>query len=287
MSAFNVCKRMGYLKYIEKYDLREDKGFRLRGTLIHLAMAYLYASKMEKPPSWFYEKDLDTALLERGVGLPDGIQRAKEVLYAYQQEFAIDSWVPFTMEEEFAATIGELDPGGPDSTLDSEEVTCRPDLIVKVGDELWIVDHKSKGKGYMKNGRYYEGLEPWDDDGEFALNWQVMVNLQIVRARLQTPVAGFIIQRMTREPDSRGHFHFDRHNLIVPARAYAEAPRAMRDCVSIERRVRADAAQGIAPAPSYWACDTKWGHCDFRNVCKAGSSEQRHSILNHDFVRSN
>ncbi|APU88856.1 conserved hypothetical protein [Virus Rctr197k] len=291
---------MWWLKYDQRWEALQDKPFRLRGTLIHLCLQYHYASKMAQPPSWFFERDLDTALDQDGAGYPSDVLKAKELLFAYQREYLQEPWTPYAVEEEFQATVGELDPGGPDSSLDDEIVTCRPDLLAVEHDPLtrepflWVYDYKTSGKNWeFADGRWIMrgGLERWKDDGPYALHWQVLINLLILRAKTNAvrlshlPVRGFVIQRMTREPDRGLKYHFDRHTLKVPAGPYQQAPRAIRACVARERAIRDGVEKGLAPAPSFWACNTKFGPCDFRDVCLGPTPEERQKILHERYAR--
>lgn len=294
LSAADVCETLWDLKYNHGYSQKEDKKYRLGGTLIHLALAYYYAAKMPDPPPWFRAEDLNAALERRGRGFPDLIQKAKEVMVAYGEWYTRvepDPWIPRFIEQEFSARVGDLDPppyapgrGPVDRSLDSEVVTCAPDLIVELPDPAvpgpsnFIVDFKS-WKPNWKGGR----LEDWDDNGRFVLDWQVLVNLQIVRQHM--PIRGFIIQRMLRQP-VRGQYDFDRHVLSIPTCAYAEdAPRELRRCVQLERDIRQRIAAGVRPNRSLWACWNGWGACDFRAVCSAKSPEQKLEVLQKDYVR--
>lgn len=299
ISDAQICERRWWLKYFLMYVALKEKPYRLRGTLIHWCLAYHYASKMGQAPDWFYKRDLATTLEKAGRGHPDDVRTAKELLSAYQREYPTEPWEPFAIEQEFSATVGELDPGGPDSSLDSEVVTCRPDLLVLGRDEtqqpvLDVFDYKTSGKNWeFVDGRWMMrgGLEKWKEDGPYVLHWQVLVNLLILRARSNAarlghiPVRGFWIQRLTREPDKYKRFYFDRHLLSVPVGPYNEAPRVIRAAVAKERSIRENAAKGIKPAAALWACDGKFGPCDFRDVCIGRDSEDRQKILDEHYTR--
>jgi hypothetical protein len=294
LAAVGICEQLWYLKYHVGVDQLGDKAFRKRGTLIHLALAYYYAERMPEylRPAWL-EKPLREALAEKGAGMPDAIRCALEIYETYGINYAQEPWRPILVEEELTASVGEIDASpkpGADRTLDAELVTCRPDLIVAIagleGEAAWIVDHKSQGKPWGNR----RGLEPWNPEGEFRLNWQVMVNLHIARApsnRMRfggLPVKGFIIQRMTREPDDRGAYHFDRQPLFVPPLAYAAAAHEIRDAVAHEYEVRRKLAEGIAPRKSFWACFGRYGACDYANLCGAASAEDQALTYQTDYV---
>lgn len=300
LAAYEQCERMGYLRYDQGYIPEKDKPFRMRGTLFHLSLAFHYAARMAPPPTWYQMTTLDAALDQVGAGWPEDIRKTRQFLSCYRREYVQEPWTPYMIEEELQTTIGEIDPGGPDSSLDHEVITCRADLVVLAIDPetrepvLWIIDYKSAGKNWdFVDGRWIMrgGLEPWKEDGDYLLNWQVLVNLHILRApsnRLRLggyPVKGFYIQRMTREPDGYGRFYFDRHLVTAPHMAYARAPRVAREAVRRERQVLENIKNGIAPNPSYWACYGKYGPCDYRDVCAARDVEQQNQILNDRFIK--
>lgn len=325
LAAFDACEYLANLRYFQRTVGRVDKPTRLRGTLIHLCMAYYYASKMSPDiqPAWFGQKDLHTALDEKGRGLPDGIFRALEVMTAYNEHYKDQKpvWTPMFIEDEFFATPRELDPAIDQEietlshraeqeqnsekrsqleyhlahlrhlkSFDDFPVSCRPDLIVKImaatGPELWIVDHKSQGKAWGKG----KGLRKWKDDGEYVLDWQVLVNLVVARApsnvaRLKgLPIKGFIINRMTREPDENGRYFFDHHILNVPHVAYTRTPRRMRAALAKELVVRQKVDNGILPDQNFWACQGRYGACDYRPLCSAKTQKAAYDLLQSDFI---
>lgn len=301
LAAALTGERYWWLKYEQKYMLVRDKPFRLRGTLIHLCMQYHYGAQLRQQPSWFYEQTLDQALEEKGRGHPGDVLVSKRLLEQYRTTYTVEPWTPFAIEEEFSATIGELDPGGPDPSLDGEVVTCRPDLLVLALHDvtrqpyLDVFDYKSAGKNWeFADGKWRirGGLEPWKDDGgPYRIPWQPLVYLHILRAPSNAAklehmnVRGFWIQRLTREPDRFGRHHFDRHLLTIPRVAYEETPRVMRAAVARERYIRDNAAKGIKPMPCTYACRTPFGACDFVDVCSAPTPEERLRVLNEDYYR--
>jgi hypothetical protein len=302
LAAVKVCELLWHLKYGLCYVLKHDpKNYRRIGTLIHLVLAYHFASVLPESerPSWFYDKDLQTELEEQGRGYPDLILRAKEVLLAFRAWLGAaypdgDPWTPLHIEEEFTATIGQVDPTGHDEEievlvsgpgekprferrrLNDEVVSCRPDLIVESDGLKWVIDHKSAGGAWGKNK---DRLERWKEDGPFSLDWQIMVNLHIVRQHM--PVEGFVIQRLKREPP----WDFDRHVVGVPRRAYQKTPSIMRALVREEIQLRNKIARGQLPIASLgWACLGRYGACDFREVCRAQTVEQAKRRLETEYV---
>lgn len=246
-----TCERLWWLRYDQGIVPIHDKKDRMGGTLIHLALAYYYASLMPTPPSWFHEKDLNAALEEKGVGFPDLIPIAKEVLVAYMQTYPQETFKPVTIEKQFVARVGDLDPGGPDPSLDDELVSCRPDLIAEIDGKNYMVDHKSSGGGWGRG----KALEKWNPNGNYLLDWQVLWNLHIVRQTM--PIEGFIIQRLKRSAP----YQVDRNFVSVAAKPYGEAPRVGRAAVARERENKRRAEAGIPPIPAFWACFGRFGAC--------------------------
>ena len=272
------CERLWALRTVYGLVPKIEPSFRLQGTLVHTCLAYHYAARMKSPPAWFHERTLEQALREDGDGAPDLIQVAKEVYASFASKFASQAWNPISVEEEYAATLGELDPGGPHPELDNEVVTCRTDLVIEVNGDLWIVDHKTTG------GTSGQRLAAWREDGEYKLSWQIMLNLAILRApsnvaRLGKRVRGFIIQRAkTRQP-----FDFDQHPVQVSAKAYALAPRTAREYVIAEKVIEAKIAAKQSPSPNFAMCWGRYGACDYHGLCGAASDFEQNQIITRGF----
>jgi hypothetical protein len=279
--ASTACERLWALRTVYGIAAKTEPPTRLMGTLIHTCLAYHFAEMMTTPPQWARDRTLSDALSQDGEGAPELIRAANDVYAAYRQRFAGDVWLPIAVEEEFAASIGELDPDGPDRTLDHEIVTCRADLVVESNGDLWIVDHKSTG------GTYGDRLPAWKDDGEYKLSWQIMMNLQILRAPRNVErlggrtVRGFIIQRIKQ----RTPFDFDRHVVQVPSKAYASVPRAARELVRAERNILDKIDRGEAPLPNFSMCYGRYGACDLFPLCSASTDAEAHMVMDTQFVQ--
>jgi hypothetical protein len=157
--------------------------------------------------------------------------------------------------------------------LDNDVITSRNDLVYESESGIWIMDYKTVGrsKTNSRTGR----LIRWNEANEFALNWQSLINLHILRAKLGPRVRGFVVTRATRQPP----YDFDRNPLTIPSIAYMEAPRAAREAVLHEYEVMRKIEQGSKPRPSYHACWGRYGACDYRDVCRAHTEEERAKIL--------
>jgi PD-(D/E)XK nuclease superfamily protein len=288
LAAIETCQRMWALRYYWYFRPAYENAWRLGGSLLHTCYQYLYASMMTPPPAWFFEKSLAERIYEQALDIHEPartelVQMAWNNFAAYRQIYAADGsyFRPIAIEEEFAATLGEIDPGGPWPELDNELVTCRSDLVYETLQDcdVWGLDYKSHGRSRVnpRTGR----LTRWKDDGEHAIDWQVLLNLLILRARLGPRVRGFVIQRTTRQPP----YDFDRHVLTIPAVAYEEAGRTARELVKREIEVMQKIENGGKPSPRYYACQGRFGACDYRPVCMASSKEAMNNILAADYRR--
>lgn len=281
------CERKWFLRYVHNLRPVDEPEFRLLGTLQHDAIAYHYAQRMinesGKTPTWWTGKTLDEILEEAGRGAPHLVDAAKTCGDAYADHWQGEDWEPLAVEEEFKATIGELDPGGGDDrSLDSEIVTCRSDLVVRVKSSgmVFIVDHKTKGGGWGTTGAHR--LPKWKDGGEYQISWQAMINLYLVRLAYPNEVVrGFIINRVKRKPP----FDFDRHVLTISPRAYAAVPRVIRAQIAKEREVLGMVDADIAPRPSYWQCYGRFGPCDYIDICSAKDEDEMNYFIQRDFIR--
>lgn len=293
LASVAQCPRKWMLRYRKRLRPIAEPPFRMGGTLIHDAVAYHYAERLiaagkYDTPSWWTGESLDDVLVKAGAGHPDLIQIAKEVYDAYPRYWedvaALNSgvpWEPVAVEEEWRATVGQIDPGGDDTSLDDEVVTCRTDLVardVHTGDII-IVDHKTKSGGWGESGR--NRLPVWKSDGEYAISWQALLNLYIIRLNFPNEtVRCFTINRIKRQPP----YDFDRHTLDISPRVYAAVPRTVRAMVAKEREVDGMIAAGAPPVPHLWSCFGRYGACDYLDLCNATDNDAMNAIANADFI---
>lgn len=271
------------------WHLREntDKPHRVGGTMLHTVYEYHYARRMEAPPAWFYEKSLEDKLSEQAAILPEPhrsrmLGMVKENYAEFLQYYgAAGERDPvqrvIAIEQEFVARIGDIDPGGPNSALDNEVVSCRPDLVYENHAGEWILDYKSHGRSRVnpRTGR----LTRWQEDGEYGINFQSLVNLHVVRAHRGPKVRGFVVRRTTRQPP----YDFDDHTVRIPAVAYQEAPWLMRALVQREVDLAAKIADGVPPLPAYFACYGRFGPCDYYEACMSPTKERMREVLLANF----
>lgn len=302
LASIFQCPRKWYLRYRQGIREAKDKKFRIGGTLHHDAIAYAYAERIIEQgkwptPSWWTGEALDDILARHGEGWPVQVAFAREMYHAYRNYWWYGSvpepWEPVAVEEQFVATIGEIDPIDVDDPFADQIVTCGTDLVVRntLTNQLWICDHKSKGFDPFNRSRT-KRMEPWvrkstggGDHEQYAVHWQALVNLYLVRRAFPDEVvAGFIINRFTREKTPEGKFLFDRHPLHVSPRVYERAPSVLRYAVMQESRLDGIVAAGGQPEPHYWACHGKYGSCDYIGLCNADDEDAMNRVLTSQFV---
>jgi hypothetical protein len=269
------------LRYIRRWVPIGEPSFRLIGTLVHLQLSYWYAQRMKEVPAWANKTPVDEALAIAGSGQPDQIELCKQVCAQYAETYAGEPWEPLFVEKEFRARVGDLDPDGPDATLNDEIVTGRMDLVVKtrVGTEeyIYIVDHKCTGGGWSK-----DKLPRWTDDNEYRVPWQSMIYLHLLRHHYKGTgqrVEGFIINRVKRTMNQYGKFDFDRHVLKIPEAPYRRVPRTVREVVAEELRIQRALQQGKMPRANLFNCFGRWGPCDYADLCCAPDENARAALL--------
>lgn len=302
-----TCEKQWALRYVYMIAPRADKSFTLMGTLIHEVLAYHYAEKMpeDKRPSWYNDETMIQALERLGVGSPEPVRVAIEMAEWYDLRTAGEAINPLVVEQEFRVTLAEIDPTGTDEDeiywessernsdgtpkhffyaprLNDEIITCRVDMLAEEAGLYWVWDHKTKTANWKKGG----DLPDWKEEGEFSLNWQILINLHLARLKYGVDkIAGFKIHRLTRQHP----FRRDIHEVTVPARAYADAPRVAREAVRRERRVGLELAKGGKATPNYSVCFAKYGDsdylsgCDYVPLCRAMTDSELRIRLRDDF----
>lgn len=274
------------------------------GTLGHTAMAYFYAEKMERKPKWLEEfPDVELALHSDADGNPAWLRNMADLMGHYRRFEAGDPWEPLYIEEEFEATIGELDPDGQDEpaedieyldkngekcilhlpSLNDEIVTCRPDLIVMRNGFHWVIDHKFLGGGKKNRDR----LSVIDDRyPDYTYAWQQMVNLLIVRKGRcadapgeRLPIQGFILNRVKRDTP----FDVSRDLCSVSPRMYAKIPATIRETIRRSRALKKKSVLAPKTLVAHpWECEAKYT-CDYVRVCYATTLQERDAVIASEF----
>lgn len=300
LGSVQTCQLQYALRYVNKVTPIETKSWTRVGTLFHQSLAYVYAERMDNPPDWFHVETLESSLLRQGEGHPAEVRDAIEFYHWFKVVSTGEPLNPVAVEQEFRATLADIDPDGTDEDeihyvnedtgkefhaprLNEEVITCRTDLVAEEAGQLYVIDHKSKAIDW-KTGH----LPKWNEEGEYSLNLQVLQNLLLVRHHFGVDrVAGFKIHRVSRNRP----FARDTHEIHCSGLAYANAPRAIRDAVRLERKVGLELASGSKASPNYSVCFAKYGDsdyasaCDYVPLCRADNREQMKSRLASEYRR--
>lgn len=285
LADMGTCPRKWFLRYHARFMSKVERAVIISGSLIHGALAWDYSQRMDPRdrPSWG-GLTLPEVLAPIGLGHPELIRNSVACLAAYKAYWDKmpngDPWRPKYIEQEFEARISDLDKAGRGCDygglcVDDEVVTCKPDLIVDVDGtgNLWLVDHKTQRPEWGK-----KTLSPYKDAGPFTVSWQSLLYLHIIRLYMPH-VAGMIIQRINREPP------YDVIRMPIPtADLYKDVPAIAREMVRREMQLGIDLAKGIKATAHPWACESRFGSCDYRPLCVASGADKL-DILEHDYLR--
>jgi hypothetical protein len=281
-----TCETKWALRYQHRIVPNVTSDILLGGTLIHAAIAHYYAEKLinagSPPPTWWTGESLREVLAREGAGHPYLIRSALEVYQAYGARWQDEPITPIAVEEEFEATVGELDPNGQDETLNTEAITCKVDLLARrnLTNDLVVIDHKTKFSDF-KTGK----LPVWDQaTNEFTISWQAIINLLILRARFpHEKVIGFSVNRVTR----RTPYEFDRSPCLeIGTLMYRRSGGIVRAAVRREREIQAKMGRGELPDLSPWMCvQGKYNRCDYVGLCSTHASGEAELIVDQHFKR--
>lgn len=277
------CERAYGFKHVWHLSPAIEPPWRLVGSLIHELLAFHYAARCATPPAFYVGKEHWTQREQLaaigGEAQPAQMQTALDFYRYYVQQTVGEAMVPLYVEQEFTASIGELDPGGPFPELDGEVVSCRSDLVASINGDVVIVDHKCLA-GEWKVDRL-PALPPQND---YTRSLQLRVNMLLVGAhqrRLGLPEpAGFMIQRLKRKLP----FDMARDDIEIPPGAMAEAVRTLRLLVRRELAVRAQFdLDPWSVLPNDSQCTTKFGPCEYAGICNARPDE-REQLIQLEYV---
>ena len=294
LSAVWTCPRQWWLRYRRLMLLVKENGWRMSGTLIHLALSYRYAAMMEQVPAWVHEKSLDEELEHDAEGLGDAgkaretIATVRDVMREYTWKYEGEPWVPVAVEEQISMRLGDMREAraGEDKSLDDVVVTCRPDLVVRCPDGLLrLVDHKTTSDAHWRDK---DMLPDWPEDGgSYRVPWQMMLYLWIARHHMgQAEISGFVINRIKRTKGWKsGRYDMDRHELRIPVTFYEKVPEIVRATVAREREVERAVERGEKPIGLPWACHGPFGPCDYVDWCTAPTNRHRGALLGQPVLK--
>lgn len=277
------CDRKWYFRWGRKLVPTVRPIYFLEGTLAHIALAYyranqLYQRGMKVPP-WFFEETMQACLERNGVGFPDAIRLGLSIYAAYERHYANnDPWEPVAIEEEYFASLGQIrkliDPTSKPRDDDEEVFSCRIDLMLRTNGFLWACDYKTTKYAYK------EHLSRFNPEGEFAINFQFLLQTAILRVNFGTEFRGVVIERILKT----GAHDFDRVPAPLNEAMFKSLPATLSKLAFIERFIVKQATEAVAngvdmetwmpETASPWGCYS-WGQpCEYSNLCRANTSGQ-------------
>ena len=260
----------------------------LCGSLYHIRSAFYHAEKMpDRKPPWFTETTYEEAMLECGKDQPEEIDRASVAFEHWRKEVGeTDTMLPIAVEGEIGATVGDL----LGMTQEQWSATGNPvlsELVTGRFDRICIQTRgPAAGKIFLfdtKTRRTAHKFGVWQEDGDFFLNWQVLLYTAIAdwyfvkRQNSGAEVADFVIERVKQRPP----FETDRNPVTIPVALRSRMGLVIYEAVARELHLhqmlsagyttlqnglvtgacgRAEVRNGIATAQ--WACD-------YRQLCGA------------------
>lgn len=221
------------------------------GTLVHVGLAYRYGMLLDKKPDWLAYPDGRWAIWICGQDRPDCAVEALRIYDAYCAHYdallatgAVAQWKPLLVEHQF-----EVGFPMPDGSV--EPYTARIDLLVQVGNELWLVDHKTGSKLSNHTGRSY------------AADRQMLTQLALARNDKYN-VSRVVINAMSREyPTPR----FGRFEVPISHEAYSRLGQDTTWALQQLNAVRRAFPDPANRPRTLESCIRKYGPCDFAPIC--------------------
>jgi hypothetical protein len=269
-----LCPRRWYLRWARGLVAKERPEYLMEGTLVHLALAYFRAEQMAVKPAWYLSTPLDVALERVGQGHAKSLELARNILAAYRARAAqLDGWEPVAIEYEYTVTLGELrravNPGAALLPDDGEVVSARIDLMLRANGQVWACDYKTT-RGVKGN------LPPFRMDGEYALNWQFLLQTAILKVRLGKEFRAVVVERILKSPP----YYSSRDVAPCAVSALRGVPDTVASLCRQERAVLQQATEAQArgedmetwmPPGNFWACHEYNRPCEYAPLCRAES----------------
>jgi RecB family exonuclease len=158
--TFKRCKKKWYYSYVEKLVPKDrNKGASFFGSGIHLVLESFYFAKTQGVDMTLGAmKDVWNEYCDTHLTLADELSaqiREEETTLAYGM---LASYIDEKQDEDFE--ILEVEKRLHWEVFPGVTLTGKMDLIVRIGDELWIVDHKTQ--------KSYTGEEQLEMDNQMS-----------------------------------------------------------------------------------------------------------------------
>lgn len=320
------CEVHWYWKYWYKTEPVTDgkaNFYRDFGTLVHTALAYHYARRMDRTPQWLIDyPSLEEALEADSFGNETWLKRCDEIMTGYRRWYAEDIWTPVYVEEEFEATIGQLDPDGIDEPAQEipYQITCGglTDERDENGNRIPCTNRDENGAHIPHKVDKVLRLPHLNDeivtcrpDIIFSIGEHLYIGdhktaggakdgsgrLPIVDEH--NPDYKYIWQAMVnlwivrQSMPIRGFtfnrikrdtpYDYARDDAIIKQRAYDKVPRTMRETIRRERQIAIKAATNPSSLVGLFSrCNEGFG-CPYKPLCYTDTTDARDDALTYGF----
>lgn len=248
VGAFAVCPQLHGFGYDLGLRTGIEKDATKIGSLVHVGLAYRYASLMPVKPVWLVYPDPRYALWICGQDRPDLATEALRIFDAYERHHSVQQWRPILVEHQFHVDLPI------DGTI--EKYTLRIDLLAEdvFTGELVLIDHKTTSKMSKYIGRNYR------------TDREMLTGLALCRAN-GYDVKRVVINAMTKEqPEPR----FGRFDVPISEAAYSRIGTETIYWIQQMRNVERNFPDATNRPRNYNACLRTYGLCDFDDVCANG-----------------
>ncbi|HEV3059658.1 MAG TPA: hypothetical protein VGY48_15515 [Vicinamibacterales bacterium] len=246
IGSFCLCPQLEAFSH--ELELRGvvEKEALVIGTLVHVGLAYRYASMLPVRPEWYVYNDGREAIWICGHENPDLRIEALRIFDAYQAHYAVNTITPVLVEHQF---VVELDLGDGRK----EPYSCRTDLLGVENGEYVIFDHKC-----FRSISRYTGYE-------YRADRQMLTNLWLARAH-GYDVKRVVLNTMTKDAQPR----FMRYDIPVSHKAFADLWTDTHYWLTRMNETRKQFPDPMNRPKVLESCTRKYGRCEYQTLCHEG-----------------
>ena len=248
LTNFIQCEQLHAYADLCGFSVPEPKKKFERGTLVSRILQNYYYRKIKGKDQVVTDPLLLRNLAVKKMGVSNDEARLfMQTMIDYFDEYEDETWIPLAVEHGFSKTIYE-----DDKYLFVYE--GRPDLIVKLDNNLIVVDHKTQGTKY----------------DYFPYNNQVMGYIWSVGCN--TFAYNYI--KFTQHDKFRRSVH-----------SFSDAQIEQWRSDTIEQYFRIAHAYEKHSFQHSWQCQSRFGTCDFVQVCTIPKVENKAWLLKTQYIQ--
>lgn len=259
MNDFMTCRRL--------YDLRHNRGYRAKRPATALAFGGAIGKALD---SWYTDKDTAKAVSVFKAEYKEDLETDDKrthamgtwILENYDRQYRDQPWELVHTEMTFKHPL----PNG-------NSLIGRVDKVIRWGNTLWGVDHKTTSQ---LGGQFFNFAEP---NLQFpGYSWALI--------QKGYDVKGFVVDAIL---VAKGLLPGPKKNAnLTPTARYDiyHKPEILAEWMDTVHKIQAD-IKGCEDTgtwyPNFTACQTKYGDCEYRRVCKE-DQDIRQRVLDMDYV---